>query len=44
MNEIIIIALCGLLVFIVGLPIVKWFDKAKKEMEEEDRQNGDGTN
>ena len=35
MTEIIIIVLCGLLVYAVGLPIVKWFDKAKKEMEEE---------
>lgn len=40
MTEIIIITLCGLVVFAVGLPIVTWFDKAKKEMEE-DKQNDD---
>ena len=38
------IALSAVIVFIIGLPVVNLVHKAKKEMEEEDRQNGNGTN
>lgn len=39
MSEIIWIALSGLIVFAVGLPIVTWFRKAKQEMKEAEKHD-----
>jgi hypothetical protein len=39
MMDVILIALSGAIVFAIGLPMVKWYSKAKKEMEAQ--QNDD---
>lgn len=41
MHDVILIVLAAILVMGVGYPIVKAFDKAKKEMEAEDREKGE---
>ena len=39
MNDVLLIALAGLLVFIVGYPFVVALDKWKKQMEAEEGEN-----
>lgn len=36
MNTFVAIAVSAIIVCLIGYPIVKWTDKAKKEMEAED--------
>ena len=36
MTDLLLIIMSGLLVYVVGYPLVEWFHKIKKEMEEED--------
>lgn len=37
--DILLIIMSGLLVYIIGYPLVEWFHKAKEEMEDEDDES-----
>ncbi len=36
MTDIVLIVISGLLVYIVGYPLVEWFHKIKEEMDDKD--------
>lgn len=38
MTDIVLIIMSGLLVYIVGYPLVEWFHKIKEEMEKEENE------
>lgn len=39
MKDILFIIMSGLLVYIIGYPLVEWFHKIKDEMEEEENES-----